>query len=163
MDELIKENVNKRLAFMRALYEMSEGSTIDLLDSHEIGKRIGINNLAEISKIVSHLEQEGLIDGDFAAGVDANAYIALTAYGISLVEQKANESSGPVTATNIQNTINIHGDNHGNLQSGNINTITSPNKETQSRGVLGWVIEHIGIVITSVLIAAILSWLGIKS
>lgn len=86
MNQLIQEGKERRIAFMKALYEMSGGSNINLIDSHVIGRKIGISNLSEISKIVSYLQEENLIDGDFAAGRNANAYIALTSYGINEVE-----------------------------------------------------------------------------
>jgi hypothetical protein len=167
MTQLIEENRRYRIEFLKALYEINGGSTINLVDSHEVGRKIGITNLSEISKIVAHLNSDDSIHGDFAAGAEANAYIAFTPYGISLVENSEANSSDAVSPSSIQNTINIHGSFHGNLQSGEANTVNSPaeNKKPQS-SVIAWCFEHIGMVITgvltAVLIAVILSLLGLK-
>ena len=164
MSQLIQENKANRIAFMRALYEMNHGSTIDYVDSHDIGKKIGLTNLSEISKIVSHLHAEGSIEGDFAPVAEANAYIALTPYGISLVENEKVSLADSVAPSGIQNTINIHGSFHGSLQSGETNTVNSSAENNKPKsGVIAWCFKHIGAVITAVLIAVILSWLGLKN
>ncbi len=164
LNKLLQKNKDNRDSFMRTLYEMNYGSTVDYVDSHEIGKKIGLSNLSEISKIVSYLREKELIAGDFSAGIDANAYIALTPDGISFVENEEINLSGSFSPLGIQNTINIQGNFHGNLQSGETNTVSSPTENIKTKsGVITWLLEHIGKVFTGVLVVVILSWLGFKN
>ncbi|RYY75398.1 MAG: hypothetical protein EOO52_08315 [Gammaproteobacteria bacterium] len=122
MKNLVIEAQKKRLEFLRALYEAAKGSTNKYIESHGLGRDIGILDLEEISNVVSYLYDEGLIDGDFAAGENANAFVKLSHSGLQEIESFFAEPDVPTEHFQPMNILYVNQMIGSSIQQGTMNS-----------------------------------------
>jgi hypothetical protein len=76
----------RRLAFLRALYELVDSSVTDFVEGFDLGRSLDLD-LSETRRVLAYLSEKGLVKvDDFQNGV-----IRLTAAGVDFVEQAGGE------------------------------------------------------------------------
>lgn len=79
--EIVKARRARRQAFLRLLYEKTDGSVSEFVDGYAIAKEVGADD-AEGKRIVAYLEEKGLLKvDDHKTGI-----VRITAGGVDAIE-----------------------------------------------------------------------------
>lgn len=143
-----------------------DANVLGVLDCNAglVSKQLELQHIPTLSNNVMGALEQYL---HYLTPLEAKPFISLINRGkhtINIENIKSGEEISETTKV-INNTINISGSINGDLQAGETNTTkqTIKTSEPKTTGPIKWVMDNIvGVAISSLIVAAILSWLGLS-
>lgn len=131
-----EEKRARRLAFMKLLYEITDGRYLDEEPLDEMAQRLGWT-LEEANDVFDYLENEGLVECPSLGGG-----VAITHPGVREVEQSLSQPDRGTSHFPPLNIVAIHGDVIGSqIQSGTTSSSQSMTWDSQRAAVDAFVAE----------------------